>query len=95
MRSSRYRAFLGAAAAFAAAFVFTAAAYAADPPKITKDDLKAMLGKPDVVVVDVRAKSDWDGSKTKIKGAVRGDPADVKAWMASLPREKTLVFYCA
>ena len=39
-----------------------------------KEQLKAQLGNPDVVVLDVRAFTDWVMTKEKIKGAVRENP---------------------
>jgi hypothetical protein len=64
-------------------------------PRIDKDTVKGWIGNPQVVIVDVRAGSDWQDSKTKIKGAVRQDPQGVQAWAASLPKEKKIVLYCA
>lgn len=70
-------------------------ANAADVPRMTKDELKGLLGKPGVTVVDVRTARDWDGSVWKIEGAMRGDPEDVKSWMENLGRDDTVVLYCA
>lgn len=63
-------------------------------PRISKDELKAKLGAPDVVLLDVRAKNDWEGSDEKIIGAVRMDPQTVDAWAGTLPKEKEIVLYC-
>jgi rhodanese-related sulfurtransferase len=52
-----------------------------------------MLGKPDVVIVDVRTGSDWNASTSKIKGAVREEADKVDSWIEKYPRDKTLVFY--
>ena len=68
---------------------------AADAPRIEKEKLKEMLGKPDVILIDVRAGADWKASTQKIKGAVREDPDQVDTWMKKYPKDKTLVFYCA
>jgi rhodanese-related sulfurtransferase len=55
-----------------------------------------MMGKPDVVIVDVRESESWKESKQKIQGAVREDPQkDVQGWFDKYPKEKTLVFYCS
>ena len=62
-------------------------------PRISKEDLKEMLGKPDLVIVDVRTDSDWNASTFKIKGAVREDPGKVDSWIDKYPKDKTLVFY--
>ena len=44
-----------------------------DAPRMTKDDLKAMLGNPDLLIIDVRYGRDWTDSGLKIRGAVRED----------------------
>ena len=67
----------------------------ADVPRMTKDELKAMLGNPDLVMVDVRLGKDWTDSEMKIKGAVREDPRDVESWAKKYTKDKILVLYCA
>jgi hypothetical protein len=65
-------------------------------PLVTKEQLLSMMGKPDVVIVDVRESESWKESKQKIQGAVREDPQkDVQGWFDKYPKEKTLVFYCS
>jgi rhodanese-related sulfurtransferase len=64
-------------------------------PMITPEELKAMLGNPDVVIVDVRTQADWKRSDLEIKGAIREDPEAFATWAGKLPKDKTLVFYCA
>ena len=72
------------------------AAYAQqDVPRMTKEDLQPLLANPDVIVIDVRAKSDWEGDALMVRGAVREDPSKVESWMEKYPKDKTLVFYCA
>ena len=68
---------------------------AADVPRMTKDELKAKLGDPNIVVIDARAAGDWQKSDLKIKGAVREDPANSEAWVGKYPKDKTYVIYCA
>jgi hypothetical protein len=68
---------------------------AAGVPRMTKDELKAMLDNPDLVILDVRAKKDWTDSDSKIKGAVREDPESVKSWSGKYTKDKTFVLYCA
>ena len=48
-----------------------------------------------VVVIDVRAYTDWLLSSEKIRGAVREDYRDFDDWSAKYPRDKTVVLYCA
>ena len=68
---------------------------AADVPRMTNEELKAMLGNPDFIVIDVRTQKDWEKSDLKIAGAVREDPEAVESWAKKYPKGKTLVFYCA
>ncbi|MBM4348442.1 MAG: rhodanese-like domain-containing protein [Deltaproteobacteria bacterium] len=63
-------------------------------PKIAKEELRSMLGSPDLIILDVRAKEDWDKSELKIKGAVREDPEkDIHLWSDKYSKNKILVFY--
>jgi rhodanese-related sulfurtransferase len=65
-------------------------------PRITKEELRSLLGNPDVIILDVRIEEHWKESKSKIQGAVREDPEkDINTWADKYPKDKTLVFYCA
>ena len=64
-------------------------------PRMTKEDLKAKLGTPDLVIVDVRVGTDWKASEVKVKGAVRGDPQNIVSLAKQYPKDTTLVLYCA
>jgi rhodanese-related sulfurtransferase len=64
--------------------------------RMSKEELKAMLGKPDVIIIDVRQPVDLAKSTMMIKGAVREDPKqEVKSWVDKYPKDKTIVLYCA
>jgi rhodanese-related sulfurtransferase len=63
--------------------------------RITNEDAKAMLGKKDTSIIDVRTISDWKESGLKIKGAVREDPLEVESWASHYPKDRTLILYCA
>ena len=71
------------------------AALAQEAPRITKEELKEMLGNPDVIIIDLRLGRDWENSELKIEGALREDPGNLNSWISKYPREKTLVLYCA
>jgi len=64
-------------------------------PMMTKDQLKAMLGNPDLTIIDVRYGLDWTDSDMKVKGAVREDPTKVTSWAPKYPKDKLIVLYCA
>jgi hypothetical protein len=62
-------------------------------PRLTKDELKGLLGNPDVVVLDVR----FDGTlaPSRIAGAVHEDPEKVDSWAGKYARGKRIVLYCS
>jgi predicted sulfurtransferase len=65
-------------------------------PRMTKEELKSLLGNPDVIVLDVRIAGEWKRDALKIQGAVREDPEkDYRSWATKYPKDKTLVFYCS
>ena len=80
--------------AMVVALATATAASAAEVPRTSLQDLKAMIdgGEP-VIIVDTRRDGDWEGSKSKIKGAQRVD--DLKAFAAQHPKDTEIVFYCA
>jgi len=63
--------------------------------KITREELLPLLGRPDVVVVDMRTGRDWNDATLKIKGAVREDPMKPGMWIDKYPKDKMMIFYCA
>ena len=73
----------------------TTLAKSTDTLRMTKEELKAMLGSQNLIIIDVRYGTDWTGSDLKIKGAVREDPKAIDSWANKYPKDKTLVFYCA
>jgi len=75
--------------------VFTTSVLSEDAPKMTQEELKGLLGNPDLVIVDVRIGRDWTGSDLKIKGAIREDPENIESWANKYSKDKTLVLYCA
>jgi rhodanese-related sulfurtransferase len=62
--------------------------------RISVEELKAMLDKPSVTVIDVRQPHQYKESPRKIKGAVRQLPNKVEAWADNYPKDQTLVIYC-
>jgi hypothetical protein len=95
MKEVRLTKFLASSIGLLMLLLWSSVGVAADVPRMSKEELKAKLGNPEIVIVDVRAPSDWDRSDLKIKGAVREDPDDAKAWSGKYQKDKTLVFYCA
>ena len=93
MRKRLTMVFFLVAALFSASSAFCADSSAV--PRMTKEDLKTSMESPDVTIVDVRTKADWDMSEWKIKGAIREDPQKVKSWEGQIPKDRTIVLYCA
>ena len=63
-------------------------------PRMTKEELKDLLGKPDVIVIDVRQTGQWNASKLKIAGARREDPGKkAESWAMKYQKDKTIVLY--
>jgi len=67
-----------------------------EAPLITKEQLQAMLGNPELIILDVRVDREWEESKAKIQGAIREDPGKgIESWANKYPKDKTLVLYCS
>lgn len=62
---------------------------------ITKEELKPMLDRADVVVLDARSGRDWKSSEFMITGAQRANPGEFSDWIAKHDKSKTYVLYCA
>ena len=63
-------------------------------PRISVAQTKTMLGKPDVVIIDVRTTKTWWRSPAKILGAVRQELGSVEQWEGKFSKDRTLIFYC-
>ena len=87
---------LGCLVIFLGMGMFVSRILSADAPRMTKDELKALLGNPDVILLDVRAGSDWKDSDLKIQGAIREEPKQIKSWSnKKYSKEQIIVLYCA
>jgi len=64
-------------------------------PRMTKEELKPLLGSADLVVLDIRLDEQWKFSNRKIPGAVHENPTVPGNWMDKYPKDKTIVLYCA
>jgi 3-mercaptopyruvate sulfurtransferase SseA len=76
------------------------AGYSAPPssveqvPRLTKEAVKEMLGKPDVVIVDVRYIKQFEQSDKKLPGAVFVQPENFDEFVKNHPqKDKTYVLY--
>jgi hypothetical protein len=64
-----------------------------DIPRITKEELKDILGQPGLVILDCRPEAQWRVSEMKLPGAVHEDPADVESWAHKYPKDAKIVIY--
>lgn len=86
--------FASTALVFAITLAVFTTALSAEVMRMTKEELKTLMDQgSQVVVLDVRKSSDWEGSDFKIKGAMRATDLDEIA--KSYPQETRIVLYCA
>ena len=64
-------------------------------PRITKEQLKEMLGKPDVVIIDARPVEQWKYSDQVIPGTVHEDPLAIPSWAQKYDKNTKTIIYCA
>ena len=63
-------------------------------PRLTKEAVKEMLGKPDVVIVDIRYIKQYEQSDKKLPGAVFVQPENFDEFVKNHPqKDKTYVLY--
>lgn len=61
---------------------------------IAANDLKPLVEKQTVTVIDVRRKNDYEADKLKLPGADWKDPEKLADWSKTLPRDREVVLYC-
>lgn len=61
--------------------------------RVTVEETQQLVAKGEAVVVDVRAKSNYDQSH--IKGSLSVPRTEINERLADLPKDKLLIFYCA
>ena len=66
-----------------------------DVSRISVHQVKALLGRPDTIIIDVRKYRNWWRSSKKIPTAVREDPSKVEQWIEKYGQHQTLIFYCS
>lgn len=76
------------------------AAYSAMPttveqvPRLTKEAVNEMLGKPDVVIVDIRYIKQYEQSDKKLPGAVFVQPENFDEFVKNHPqKDNTYILY--
>lgn len=62
---------------------------------ISPEDLKQLLYlRKNVLVLDVRRKSDYQTDSQKISGAAWLDPDKLTLWSTALPLDRDIIIYC-
>jgi predicted sulfurtransferase len=62
-------------------------------PRLTKEAVKGMLGKPDVVIVDIRYIKQYEQSDSRLPGAVFVQPENFDEFAKNYPKQRTYVLY--
>jgi rhodanese-related sulfurtransferase len=70
-------------------------ARADDTHAMTKEQLLPLLGKSDVIIIDVSSNEGWEARDRKIPGALREEPMKFDSWKKKYPKDKTIVLYCS
>jgi len=61
-------------------------------PEVLKEQLAS---RKDLMLLDVRRKSEYEADNLTLPGALWRDPEKVDDWSRELPRDKDVVIYCA
>jgi rhodanese-related sulfurtransferase len=62
---------------------------------IAPGELDRLLKAGDILLLDVRRRTDRDADPAGIPGAAWRDPEQVGDWSSGLPRDRQVVVYCA
>ena len=63
-------------------------------PCISPEELKKLLEKGSVLLLDVRRKADYDADPGTIPGAAWRNPEHAETWSQEIPRGQRVVVYC-
>ncbi|MBF0411213.1 MAG: sulfurtransferase [Desulfamplus sp.] len=62
---------------------------------IKTEELKSIIDdQQDIMILDVRRKSDYEAEPSLITGATRQDPEQIESWSKTIPENKQVVIYC-
>lgn len=62
--------------------------------RVSKEEVKELIGKPGVALIDVRYYDSWEKTDTKIAGAVREHPNEIGSWAPKYDKNSTIILYC-
>lgn len=63
-------------------------------PRLSKEEVRDLMGKPGVVLIDVRYDKSWKKSDTKIAGSVRENPNEIGSWTGKYAKDTKIILYC-
>jgi hypothetical protein len=61
--------------------------------RMTKEQLRDLLGKQKIVLLDTRPEEQWRSSDQMLPGAVHENPFEVKSWAEKYSKDDTLILY--
>jgi hypothetical protein len=62
-------------------------------PRLTKGQVRDLLGKANIVILDTRLEEQWRSSDQMLPGAVHENPTEVKSWAGKYSKDDTLILY--
>ena len=62
-----------------------------DIPRLSAKAFQDMMGRKDVVILDVRPQQQWENSTRKMPGAVHEDPSKVSSWVQKYSKDETTI----
>jgi rhodanese-related sulfurtransferase len=65
-----------------------------DIRRIQKEEVKTLIGKPNVTLIDVRYDKNWKKSDMKIAGAIREHPNEIGSWAGKYAKDRMIILYC-
>ena len=88
----RWTALVAVLAFLAALPALAGAAAPAEAPRVTAADVKALVAKKDVVIVDVRTRDAYD--QEHVEGAISIPLTELEGRLGELPKNKLIASYC-
>ena len=66
-----------------------------DAPRISKEEVRNLIGKPNFYLLDIRPKEQWNAARLKLPSAIHEDPEETQEWASKYPKDAKIVTYCA
>ncbi len=66
-----------------------------EAPRMDKVDVRGLIGRPNVSIIDVRSDADWQKSDSRVVGAIRENGKDPESWAHKYDKSDTLILYCS